>query len=135
MHVQLNQASNVLYRFVHESRLRVATQLLVGQLQKILGNKDDCGYCKDTPTPTAVETTRLLKILPHSQATHATDADILLSSPVFLVLSLRDVQVLRVVLFSSKVCVLAARGRTCPRTRCRNNARTTRAPLQERLSR
>ena len=93
--VQLNQAKSVLCRFVHESQLHVGTQLFVGQLQKILGNKD-CGLCKDTPLPTAVETTQLLKIFPH-----ATNADILLSSPVYLALSLRDVQVLRGVLFST----------------------------------
>ena len=57
--VQLNEAENVIHPFVYESQLHVATQLFVGQLQKILGNKDDCGYCKDTPTPTAVETTQL----------------------------------------------------------------------------
>ena len=65
--VQLNQAESVIYPFVHEGQLHVATQLFVGQLQKILGNKDDCGYCKDTPTPTAVGTTQLLKILPHQK--------------------------------------------------------------------
>ena len=37
--VQLNQAKSVICRFVHESQLHVATQLFVGQLQKILGNK------------------------------------------------------------------------------------------------
>ena len=65
----------------------------------------------------------------------ASIADILLSNPVYFVLSLRDVQVLRVVLFSTTECVHAARGRTCSSTHCRKKSRTTRAPQQERLSR
>ena len=36
--VQLNQSKSVLCRFVHES------QPHVGQLRKILGNEDDCGF-------------------------------------------------------------------------------------------
>ena len=63
--VQLNQVDSQLCRYVHECQLHVATQLSVGQLGKILGNKNDCGFCKDTPTPTAVEVIQLLKILPH----------------------------------------------------------------------
>ena len=46
------------------SQLHVATQLIVGQLWKILG-VEDCGFCKDTPLPAAVEVTQMLKILPH----------------------------------------------------------------------
>ena len=113
--VQLNQAENVICRFVHESQLYVATQLFVGQLGKILGNKDDCGFCKDTPIPTAVETTQLPKILPRQNLHvfgHRTRIQFVvlkqhtpplpisfLSSPVYMVLLLRDVQVLRDVLF------------------------------------
>ena len=101
-YVQLNQAKSVLCRFVHESRLHVATQLFVEQLRKILGIKD-CGFRKDAAIPTAVETTQLLKIL------HV---------------------------FGHRCCSQRrAWGRTRSRTDCRNNARATRAPQQEWLSR
>ena len=38
-------------------------ELFVGQIRKILGN-NDCGFCKNTPIRTTVETIQLLKILP-----------------------------------------------------------------------
>ena len=132
--MQLNQAKSVL-RFVHDSQLHVATQLFVGHLGKILGNKGDCVWilqrhanpnsCRNNSIAEDPSASGPACLCPSSQssarssqATHAI-ADVLLSSPVCLALSLRDVQVLRVVLFSTTECVDAVRGPTCPRTHCR----------------
>ena len=143
--VQLNQAEGVICQFVHECQLHVATQTLcrdnLGRLW-ILQRHSNSNSCRNNSTaedPSASEPACLCtssqSSVRGSQAIDATNADILLSSPVYLVLSLQDVQVLRAVLFSTTECVHSARGRTRPRTHCRNNARTTRAPPQERLSR
>ena len=63
MLVQLNQAGSVLCRFVHESPFHDSTQLLAGQLRRILRTKDG-GFCKDTPIPTTVRTCMSLGIEP-----------------------------------------------------------------------
>ena len=42
---------SVIYPFIHDSQLHVATQLFVGQLHNMLGNKDHCGYLKRHSNP------------------------------------------------------------------------------------
>ena len=125
VHVQPNQAKTVLCRFVHESQTpcrdttvcRTTSEDSQNQGVWILQEHSNSNSCRDNSIAedsSASEPACLWasnqNSVRSSQATHATNADILLSSAVYLALSLRDVQVLRGVLFSTTECVHGARG-------------------------